>query len=140
MRRPVRPNRPLAAARALLAVLACGLWLAATTESLVHSVATAHALCEEHGQVEDTAVAGGEARPVGADALYAGDDGAHAPCSHAPALRDGGAGLPPPTALALLAPAWVVVPRLSPTTADDASPRGPPTWRLAPKTSPPPSA
>lgn len=130
------------------------LWLCAAVEASVHQATTAHALCDEHGVLEDVGVWSESTAPdghstrehpsSGFDRLAAAapsQSGSHEACDHLATVRDHPAVPPPPTAQAMLRPPPPHDDERPMTASiDSGTPRGPPILSLAAKTSPPPQA
>ncbi len=131
---------PQAGSRALrraVAVLLAVLWVGAGTEALVHAHTVAHSFCAEHGQLEDVAAPDHAERSPGT--RITGSGGASHPdgCAHTAAVRQDLAAEAPPAGIELALPPRTAEPRPAAPVEVALSPRGPPTWRLAPKASPP---
>jgi hypothetical protein len=127
------------------------LWLCAGVEASVHQATTTHAVCEEHGVLEDVGAWGESTDPHGhtatdrssgvADRLAAApasQSESHDTCDHLATVRDHVAIPPRPPAEALTPPPPPLDderPMLA--SIDSGTPRGPPILSLAAKTSPP---
>ena len=126
----------------------CAMWAWSATDSLVHSVVVQHHYCPEHGTVEDSSASTAIDASASGDLAISGSEGvaadhgdeAHDSCAHSATIRKQCSALVPPATPTLLPPTLFVVSSLDGRHLEAFRPRGPPQYRIAPKTSPPQSA
>lgn len=132
------------ALRQLLALSLSVLWAWSATDALIHSVVVQHEYCAEHDAVEDhgptdfSIDAPAHADGSGAERLAANQaqDG-HDSCAHTATIREDGPALVPPSHTALAPPPLIDAGDPPAIILEADRPRGPPRYRIAPKTSPP---
>lgn len=122
--------------RVCAVVLAVG-WVIGGIGAALHDREAQHAVCAEHGVVEDLAAAEHLSDTATVEAAPAADDDHHDACGHGVAVTETFAALVPPRPTRVERVPPLVPPVLGPATAADQGPRGPPLLQLAAKTSPP---
>ena len=122
--------------RVCAVVLAVG-WVIGGIGAALHDREAQHAVCAEHGVVEDLVAAEHLSDSASVEAAPEADDDHHDACGHGVAVTETFAALVPPTPTLVERAPPLVSPVIAPTAVADHGPRGPPLLQLAAKTSPP---